>query len=224
MERALADDRPVDAERIAARYRARTPGNYIIGMLHARTLLRATRFAEALNVLRGLNVLPYEGSTDGRALYREANLMLAVQALANGRTAEAERAIAAAREWPRNLGAGKPYPDDVDERLEDWLLASSLDLRGAGADAKAARERVVAAKAPASLVGSLMRVLALASLGREAPARQAMQELRERDASLAAWAEQRVSGARAQPPGVGVATDEARVFAAAIGVVGPRAR
>ena len=31
--------------------------------------------------------------------------------------------IAKARLWPERLGAGKPYPADVDERLEDVLAA-----------------------------------------------------------------------------------------------------
>src|SRR5205085_9296246 len=26
-----------------------------------------------------------------------------------------------ARQWPENLGVGKPYDSDIDERLEDWL-------------------------------------------------------------------------------------------------------
>lgn len=26
-----------------------------------------------------------------------------------------------ARKWPEQLGSGKPYEDDVDERIEDWM-------------------------------------------------------------------------------------------------------
>jgi hypothetical protein len=29
--------------------------------------------------------------------------------------------ITLARVWPTNLGVGKPYQEDIDERLEDWL-------------------------------------------------------------------------------------------------------
>jgi hypothetical protein len=35
----------------------------------------------------------------------------------------AKRWIQAARRWPENLGSGKPYPANVDERLEDWLAS-----------------------------------------------------------------------------------------------------
>ena len=36
-------------------------------------------------------------------------------------TSEAKQWIQAAREWPENLGSGKPYPPEIDERIEDWL-------------------------------------------------------------------------------------------------------
>jgi len=29
--------------------------------------------------------------------------------------------IDTARQWPENLGSGKPYPENADEHLEDWL-------------------------------------------------------------------------------------------------------
>jgi hypothetical protein len=29
--------------------------------------------------------------------------------------------ISAAKQWPENLGVGKPYDSDIDERLEDWF-------------------------------------------------------------------------------------------------------
>ena len=86
MERAVADGDLADAEHLAARYQAADPANYIIGMLHARTLLLGERYRDALDVLNTLNVLPFEGATEGRSLYRESHLMLAVAALASGRS------------------------------------------------------------------------------------------------------------------------------------------
>ena len=58
----------------------------------------------------GLNVMPYEGSIEGRRLYREAHLMLAVEALKKGDATSARREIDAARLWPENLGAGQALP------------------------------------------------------------------------------------------------------------------
>lgn len=56
--------------------------------------------------------------------------MLAVDAMAARKWNDAATLVAAAREWPEQLGEGKPYEADVDERLEDWLLASILERSG----------------------------------------------------------------------------------------------
>ena len=32
-----------------------------------------------------------------------------------------QKNIKAARLWPENLGVGKPYDDEIDSRLEDWM-------------------------------------------------------------------------------------------------------
>ncbi|MEJ7676153.1 MAG: hypothetical protein WKF59_26495 [Chitinophagaceae bacterium] len=45
--------------------------------------------------------------------------------------------IAAARLWPESLGVGKPYSEDIDERLEDWLAYESYAKQG---NDKAAKE------------------------------------------------------------------------------------
>ena len=107
--------------------------NYILGMLDAKALLANGRYQDGAAKLARLNVIPYEGSIEGRRLYREAHLMLAVEALRKGDTRGAQREVDAARLWPENLGAGKPYPADVDERLEDFLAAQGL---GAGGSAR----------------------------------------------------------------------------------------
>jgi Tfp pilus assembly protein PilF len=215
VERALADDRLPEAEQLAARYHARDPANYIIGMLHARTLMRAHRYQDALDLLSGLEVLPYEGATEGRSLYREANLMLALQALSDAQYDAAERFVAAARHWPEHLGAGKPYPEDTDERLEDWLQAAVLDARGAPDGARTALSRIIQFKGQGSGVGTLITALALTRLerGSEATARLDALHQPQRPA-FTAWARRVLAGERVAPPPEVQSTDESRVFAA----------
>jgi tetratricopeptide (TPR) repeat protein len=146
-ERYLEDRAADKALDVAARYSRQSPGSYILGMLEAKCLLRAGRVEEAAARLGRLDVLPYEGSTEGRALYREAQLLLGAKAWKGGRTADALRYVSAARDWPENLGAGKPYPEEADERLEDWLEALCLDKLGRPADAQRLRDRVAATTA-----------------------------------------------------------------------------
>jgi hypothetical protein len=70
-----------------------------------------------------VEILPAEGAAEARALFREANLLLAIEEAGRRNRRGAQRLVAKAREWPERLGSGKPYAADVDERLEDWLSA-----------------------------------------------------------------------------------------------------
>ncbi|MEO8762787.1 MAG: DUF5107 domain-containing protein [Ginsengibacter sp.] len=97
------------------------PENYIIGMLYAKTLLLNKRYSECDAVLSKLNIIPFEGATVGKELYHEAKLMMAIKEIQNKKFDKALQFIADAKIWPDNLGVGKPYQDDLDERLEDWL-------------------------------------------------------------------------------------------------------
>lgn len=101
-------------------YRAH-PDHYIMGMLYAKALLLNKRYAASDAVLSKLNIIPFEGATDGRELYREAKLMQAVQAMQQKNYRKSLQFIAQAKQWPENLGVGKPYDADIDTRLEDLM-------------------------------------------------------------------------------------------------------
>ena len=106
---------------VAAPFYKNHADNYIMGMLYAKTLLLSKNFAAADALLTKLQILPFEGATDGRQLYHEAKLMQAVTEMKKKEYKKALQLIAGAKLWPQNLGVGKPYDEDIDERLEDWL-------------------------------------------------------------------------------------------------------
>ena len=141
--------------------------------------------------------------------------MLALQALSDRQYDTSERFVTAARQWPEHLGVGKPYPEDTDERLEDWIQAAVLDARGASDDARAALSRIVAFKGQGSGVGTLIAALALTHLdrGSEATARLDAPDEAHRPA-FTAWARRVLAGERVAPPTEVQSTDESRVFAA----------
>jgi tetratricopeptide (TPR) repeat protein len=97
------------------------PDEYIMGMLYAKTLMLNQSYKEADKVLTKLNIIPFEGATDGRTLYREAKLMQAIEQMRKKNYTRALAFIKDARLWPENLGVGKPYDEDIDTRLEDWM-------------------------------------------------------------------------------------------------------
>ncbi len=105
----------------AKEYTKRIPNNYMISMLLAKALLYDGQFEAASQILSKTNILPYEGATESRALYRESWLMQAVSAIKNKNYKNALSMIQQARLWPQNLGVGKPYDADIDDRLEDYL-------------------------------------------------------------------------------------------------------
>jgi Tfp pilus assembly protein PilF len=206
----------------AAAYAARFPENHILGMLEAKALLANGRAHDAAAKLARLNVLPYEGSTEGRRLHREAHLMLAVEALKKDDATTARREIDAARLWPENLGAGRPYAENLDERLEDFLAAQALARSGRRAEARDLLERVTAFAGRDRDAGTLVEALALKETAREGEGRQLLADwsAREPESALAAWAVRAFAGEVAPPPpGAG---EEARVLAAWMSSPAPR--
>jgi len=97
----------------------RFPENFILGMESAKAMIDNSESRDALDVLDRLAVLPYENASEGRILYEKAHLLLAGEKIGAGNFEEALVHIRKSRDWPENLGAGKPY--DPDERLQDFL-------------------------------------------------------------------------------------------------------
>jgi Tfp pilus assembly protein PilF len=212
-DRQLRQGATAAALETARRYSAQFPANYILGMLHAKGLLANGRYRAAADRLARLRILPYEGATEGRRLYREAHLMLAVESLRKGDARAALRSIDAARLWPENLGAGKPYPENVDERLEDWLAAQGLARRGQAAESSALLQRVAAFEGRERGAGTLVHALALRQAGREAEARKLLDDWSARaPGPLATWAVRAYDGQVGPPPDT--APEDARVLTA----------
>lgn len=95
--------------------------NPSVGIGHARALLNVGRYKECLDVLAKVNVLPAEFSNSGHVIYELASLGLALDYLEKKKYKLAMKYIALSREWPENMGPGKPY--NPDNRLQDFILA-----------------------------------------------------------------------------------------------------
>lgn len=104
------------------------PENSQIGMNYTLALLQDQQYLNALTFLENINILPFEGSTEGKNIYTTICIKLAVKAYHNGKYANAIKYAEKAKLWPRNLGVGKPY--DVDERLENYIIAKANNKLG----------------------------------------------------------------------------------------------
>jgi len=107
------------AEELARDFYKKNPQNYILGLHYAKILEMNHKYLECVIVLQKIKVLPNEGATDGRTVWRNANIGNALNLLKAQKYRKALESIANARQWPENLGVGKPYTPD--ERLEDFI-------------------------------------------------------------------------------------------------------
>ncbi len=106
---------------IARKYWTANKNNYLMEALLIKSLSAGGEYAKAARLLEQINILPNEGATDGREIYREVQLMLAIENLANKKFKQAQEYVEVAKEWPERLGVGKPYEEDIDLRLENWI-------------------------------------------------------------------------------------------------------
>ncbi|MDL2256394.1 DUF5107 domain-containing protein, partial [Parabacteroides sp. OttesenSCG-928-K15] len=110
---------------VGKKYMRWYPENYYIGLKYAKALSETGKYSASIALLDRMTVLPNEGSRIGRIVYKEANLYQAMDFLKRGNKKRALSSIILSKEWPENLGVGKPYT--VDDRLENYLEAQLWD-------------------------------------------------------------------------------------------------
>ncbi|MFM9907744.1 MAG: DUF5107 domain-containing protein, partial [Chitinophagaceae bacterium] len=98
--------RNAEALSIAKNYYQKNPTHYIMGMLLAKTYLLDKKYFDAAQILDKIVVIPYEGATDGRGLYKEAHLMVAVEEMKKNNYKKAINEIILSKQWPVSLGVG----------------------------------------------------------------------------------------------------------------------
>lgn len=102
--------------------------NYNIGLGRAKSLLNVGRFEEVLSVLKKIQVLPYEHASESRQIYTRAHTGVALRLLRKGSFEKAIAILNKSKEWPENIGVGKPYQPD--ERVQDYMLAMAYSNTG----------------------------------------------------------------------------------------------
>jgi tetratricopeptide (TPR) repeat protein len=117
----LAHEQNQKAWELAENFYQSHTGNYVMGMLYAKTLLVNGQYKKCDALLSTLTIIPFEGATEGRVMYRESKLQQALSLMKAGQYKKTLPFIKAAQLWPENLGSGKPYDEDIDTRLEDWM-------------------------------------------------------------------------------------------------------
>ena len=94
--------------------------NFNIHVLHAKSLLYLGKVDECIDILNNTKVLPSEIGKESRQLYEWALLEKSIRLIRSKQFDQARKSIEKSREWPKNLGIGKPY--ETDERIQDILI------------------------------------------------------------------------------------------------------
>lgn len=102
--------------------------NYNIGLAHAKSLLNTGRFENVLTVLKNIQVLPYEHASESRNIYTRAHMGVALKLINKRSFEKAITILNESKEWPENIGVGKPYQPD--ERAQDYMLAMAHSFIG----------------------------------------------------------------------------------------------
>lgn len=103
----------------------RFPGNYNIGLAHAKALLHEDAFVEVIAVLKNIQILPYEHASESRKIYEQAHIGAALKQISKKDFNKAIGILEQCKEWPENIGVGKPFGPD--ERMQDYLLATCFE-------------------------------------------------------------------------------------------------
>ena len=105
------------------------PNNFNIEIMHAKSLLYLGRYDECIDLLKKAKVLPSEMARESRQLYEWAYIGKSLELIKNNKILAARNSIESSREWPKNLGIGKPYkPDDRLQNFLDAYLDESEDI------------------------------------------------------------------------------------------------
>ena len=101
------------------------PSSFIVGLQYAQMLKLNRKYTEALGILNGLEMLPAEGDVNAHSLFRETNILYALEQMKAGRWKKAVIYLNQAETWPENLFSGEPYfPDN---RITQFLRAYCFD-------------------------------------------------------------------------------------------------
>ena len=115
----LAKGNRIKAEELAGNFYTKNPQNYYLGLHYAKMLELNKKYSVCIVLLQKIEVLPNEGATESRIVWKNANTGNAMDLMKIGKYKKALESIARSKEWPENLGVGRPYI--VDERMEDFI-------------------------------------------------------------------------------------------------------
>ena len=117
----ISNNRLSDARVVTAKNYKVHPSSFITGLQYAQVLKLVGLYSDALDVLARLQMLPAEGDVNAHSLFRETNILMALEYMKTGKWKKAVVSLNQAETWPENLFSGEPYL--ADNRTTKFLRA-----------------------------------------------------------------------------------------------------
>ena len=111
--------------------------NFNLALQYARVLLNNDEYSESIKTLEKTNIIPFEGSLQGKYVFEQAHMSLAINLIQKKDYKQALIQLSKSKTYPENLGIGAPYEPDV--RLQNYLEAICLDKLGRSKEAEILR-------------------------------------------------------------------------------------
>jgi tetratricopeptide (TPR) repeat protein len=162
VEQYLEDRKYEEAADLAHNTFKMYPERSVIGLNYAIALMNLGEYKKCVSFLETFELIPFEGATMGRNVYREACIREALEALKKKKYKNVIRYAEKGLLWPVNLGSGKPYHPD--ERLENYLIAYCYSQLGKDKEAEIYFEKVMDSDDPANSLTSPLLYLQILTL------------------------------------------------------------
>ena len=115
--------------------------NYTIGLQYAKSLLHNKKFKNCITILNTIHILPFEGASQGKEIYEQAYISWGMELMHKKQYLQAIRLFEKSKEWPENLGSGKPFEPDT--RLQDYLIVLCHEQLRNKKEASAIRDSII---------------------------------------------------------------------------------
>jgi tetratricopeptide (TPR) repeat protein len=162
------------------------PLNNSIQSKHVKALLQAGQGKNALKIMKNISILPFEGASEGRSLYENAHLMVAMDLMKSKKYDKSIELLKEAEKWPENMGAGKPY--NPDQRAIDFLMAEVYLRKGNKKQANKIYQLVLDyGNSKPSSITALFELMSAKALKNEDRLNSLIDELREDKGALSKW-------------------------------------
>ena len=122
----LDNDKIEAAYKLAKKSYSKYPKNANIGLIYAKSALLNNQYGKTIEVLNDILILPFEHASESKKIYTDAHILMALDNMQSKNYKRAISFLESSKEWPENLGVGKPF--HADERLQDYLLAVNFEL------------------------------------------------------------------------------------------------